>query len=198
MANRMVRRGYSSGATDMLSLRDMMGRLMENAFISPDQWFDEYGMRMPAIDVSENDDAYVVRAELPGWKPENIEITCEGNTVSLKGQLENEDQQNDGSTRWHHREMRRTSFERSITLPAEVEADKATADFENGVLTLRLPKSEEAKPRQIKIGSGQRGASQRTISQGNTGQGSVNQGSTEMGGSSSSRSSSSRGSTSRP
>lgn len=155
MTNRMVRRGNSSGATDMLSLRDMMGRLMENAFISPDQWLDDFGMHLPAMDVSEMDDAYVVKAELPGWKPENIEVTCEGDTVTLKGQLENEDQREDGSTRWHHREMRRTSFERSITLPSEVEADKANANFDNGILTLRIPKSEAAKPKQIKIGMGE-------------------------------------------
>ena len=174
MTNRMVRRGYSSGATDVLSLRDMMGRLMENAFISPDQWFDEYGMRMPAVDVSEADDAYVLKAELPGWKPENIEVTCEGDTVTLKGQLEDEEQREDGNMRWHHREMRRTSFERSITLPTEVEADKANAEFDNGVLTLRIPKSEAAKPKQIKIGMGQhmgqqnmQGANRVTATRGN-------------------------------
>src|SRR6266542_5792620 len=103
MAKRMMRRNYSSGASDILSLRDMMGRLMENAFISPDQWYDDFGVRLPAIDVSENDNEYVVKAELPGWKPENIEITCEGNTVTLKGQLQEEDQQNEGNTRYHHR-----------------------------------------------------------------------------------------------
>ena len=68
MANRLVRRDYPSGATEVLSLRDMVGRLMENAFISPDQWFGDFysGMRLPAVDVLENDDEYVLRAELPG------------------------------------------------------------------------------------------------------------------------------------
>ncbi len=174
MANRMVRRNYPSSANDMLSLRDMMGHLMENAFISPDQWFGDYysGMRLPAVDVQENDDEYVVKAELPGWKPEDIEITCEGETINIKGQLNEGDQQPQGdNTRYHHREMRRSSFERSITLPTEVQADHAKADFENGVLTLHLPKSEQAKPRQIKIGTGQRNqqASQEVFNQNQSG-----------------------------
>ncbi len=190
MTNRMVRRNYPSGSNDVLSLRDMMGRLMENAFISPDQWFDDFGMRVPAMDVSENDNEYVVHAELPGWKPENIEITCEGETVTLKGRLEEENQQKEGDKRYHHREIRRTSFERSVTLPTEVQADKANANFENGVLTLHLPKSEQARPRQIRIGTGQQ-----SLGQGNMGQ----LGSQEMGntGSSGSRSGSTRGNSSR-
>jgi HSP20 family protein len=136
----------------MFPLRDMMGRLMENAFINPDQWGMEFGVRLPSIDVTESKDAYVVKAELPGWKPENIEITAEGDSVTLRGELKEEvEQESDPNTRWHHREIRRGSFERSITLPAEVQADKATGEFENGVLTLTLPKAESAKPKQIKI-----------------------------------------------
>ena len=165
MANRMVRRTMSSTPSDMLSLRDMMGSLMENAFISPEQWWNQgSGMRVPAMDVSENKDAYVVRAELPGWKPENIEITCAGETITLRGQFDEENEQGDGNTRWHHREMRRSSFQRSITLPTEVQTDKATADFENGVLTLTLPKSEAVKPKQIKIESNRQGNGSRNKS----------------------------------
>jgi len=136
----------------MFPLRDMMGRLMENAFINPDQWGMDFGVRLPSIDVTESNDAYVVKAELPGWKPENIAITAEGDTVTLRGELKEEvEQGDDPNTRWHHREIHHGSFERSITLPAEVYADKATAEFENGVLTLTLPKAESAKPKQIKI-----------------------------------------------
>jgi HSP20 family protein len=162
----MVRRSGSSVPSEVLSLRDMMNRMMENAFISPEQWWGGEGFgRPPAIDVTENQDAYVVKAELPGWKPEDIEITAEGNTITLRGQLSEEREQSDENTRWHHREMRRSSFQRTITLPTEVLADKAKADFENGVLTLTLPKSEEAKPKQIKIGamSGSGSSSQQQI-----------------------------------
>jgi HSP20 family protein len=153
MANRMVRRSTSVPlASEMFPLRDMMGRLMENAFINPDQWGMDFGMRLPSIDVSENNDGYVVRAELPGWKPEDIDISVEGNTLTIRGQLnEDVDQGGDPNTRYHHREIRRGSFERSISLPADVQADRANAEFDNGVLTLTLPKSEAAKPKQIKI-----------------------------------------------
>lgn len=171
MATRIVRRSTSSFPSEMLSLRDMMGRLMENAFVSPEQWFggENYG-RLPAVDLSEDNDNYVIRAELPGWKPEDIDITCEGNTVSLSGQWNEEAEEGEPNTRWHHREMRHGSFQRSISLPTDVQVDKAQADFENGVLTLTLPKSEAVKPKQIKIG-GKQGNGQKTLTQGKGSQG---------------------------
>ena len=155
MATRIIRRTVAPVSSDALSLRDMMNRLMENAFVSPEQWASDWtpgtGVGAPAVDVSENNDAYVVRAALPGWKPENVDITFESGTLTLKGEVNEESQQNDENTRWHHREIRRNSFARTIALPAEVEADKARAEFENGVLTLTLPKAEVVKPKQIKI-----------------------------------------------
>jgi HSP20 family protein len=139
---------------DALSLRDMMNRLMENAFVTPEQWYGEWtpaANGAPALDVSENNDAYVIKASLPGWKPENVDITYESGTLTLKGEVNDEQEQKDENTRWHRREIRRTSFARSISLPTEVEPDKAKAEFENGVLTLTLPKAEVVKPKQIKI-----------------------------------------------
>ena len=152
MTTRMVRRTMTPVPTEMLSLRDMMGRLMESAFVAPDRWYggEEFG-RLPAVDIAEDQDNYVINAELPGWKPQDIDITCEGDTIVLRGQMEEESEQSDGNTRWHRREMSRNSFERHITLPTSVQTDKAVADFENGILTLKLPKSEESKPKQIKV-----------------------------------------------
>ena len=80
-----------------------------------------------------------------------MDITFESGTVTLKGEVATENNEGDEKTRWHRREIRQTSFARSITLPTEVEADKARAEFENGVLTLKLPKAEVVKPKQIKI-----------------------------------------------
>jgi HSP20 family protein len=132
-----------------------MNRLMENAFVSPEQWASDWAPAntagAPAIDVTENSDAYTIKAALPGWKPENVDITFEGGTVALKGELSEESEQNDENTRWHRREIRRNSFVRTVSLPTEVEADKARAEFEHGVLTLTLPKAEVVKPKQIKI-----------------------------------------------
>jgi len=133
----------------------MMNRLMENAFVSPEQWVSDWpqggGANAPAIDVTETNDEYTVKAALPGWKPANVDITFESGTVTLKGEVATENNEGDEKTRWHRREIRQTSFARSITLPTEVEADKARAEFENGVLTLKLPKAEVVKPKQIKI-----------------------------------------------
>jgi len=153
MTTRIIRRTVAPVTADAFSLRDMMNRLMENAFVNPEQWYSDGvpGAGAPAIDVTENNDAYVIRAALPGWKPENVDLTFEGGTLTLKGEVNEESQQNDENTRWHRREIRRTSFARSIALPTEVEADKAKAEFENGVLTLTLPKAEVVKPKQIKI-----------------------------------------------
>lgn len=154
MTTRIIRRTVTPATADALSLRDMMNRLVENAFVSPDQWVADWtpqGAGSPALDVLENNDSYVVKAALPGWKPENVDITFENGTLTLKGEVKEEQEQNDENTRWHRREIRRASFARSLTLPTEVEPDKANAEFVNGVLTLTLPKAEVVKPKQIKI-----------------------------------------------
>ena len=157
MTTRIIRRSVVPVNNDVLSLREMMNNLVENAFISPERWFSDLspatasGVGAPAIDVTENNDSYTIKAALPGWNPENVDITFEGGTVSLKGELNEENEQNDENTKWHRREIRRSSFVRTVTLPAEVEADKAKAEFEHGILTLTLPKAEVVKPKQIKI-----------------------------------------------
>jgi HSP20 family protein len=156
MATRIIRRTVAPATSDALSLRDMMNQLMENAFVSPEQWFTgatplTSPTSGPALDVTENNDAYTIKAALPGWKPDQVEITFEGGTVSMRGEVNEVNEQTDENTRWHRREIRRMSFNRSLTLPTEVEADKAKAEFENGILTLTLPKAEVVKPKQIKI-----------------------------------------------
>ena len=157
MAMRIVRRSVSPVSSDALSLRDMVNQLMENAFVSPEQWNTDwpYGNGQvqggPALDVTEDNDKYVIKAALPGWKPENVDVTFEGGTLTLKGEVNEENEQKDENTRWHRREIRHSSFARAIALPADVEADKAKAEFENGILTLSLPKAEVVKPKQIKI-----------------------------------------------
>ena len=155
MTSRIIRRTVNPASVDALSLRDMMSRLVESAFVTPDQFanWSPVPADVPCIDVLETHDAYVVKAALPGWKAENVDVTFEEGTLVLKGEVNEGTEQNDENTRWHHREIRRTSFSRAIALPASVEPDQATAEFEDGVLTLTLPKSEVVKPKQIKISS---------------------------------------------
>lgn len=102
------------------------------------------------LDVSETDDAYEVEATLPGLKPEDIEVQVHGDTVTIKGEAKEEAEEKGKS--WLRCERRHGVFARSFTLPTDIDSDKASADFENGLLKLRLPKSEASRPKMIKVG----------------------------------------------
>ncbi len=103
----------------------------------------------PTVDVHEDEDALVLRADLPGVKREDIDIQVDGNVLTLKGErkLENADERR----RYHRVERSYGVFARQWQLPTTVEAAKVDASFENGVLTLKLPKKEEQKARKIEI-----------------------------------------------
>ncbi len=104
---------------------------------------------MPAVDVREEDDAYVFSAELPGLTREEVNITVEDNVLTLSGERKFEDQQNGGN--YHRIERTYGAFSRSFSLPGQVDSDKIAASFKDGLLTVTVPKTEQAKPRQIKI-----------------------------------------------
>jgi HSP20 family protein len=108
----------------------------------------------PAVDIAETDEAYTLKAALPGWKPSDVDVTFEDGAVTIKGEVkpENEGESTgDDKIKWHRREIRKAAFQRTVNFPVDVEADKANAEFENGVLMLTLPKAEVVKPKQIKI-----------------------------------------------
>jgi HSP20 family protein len=142
----LLRRSGQFG--DLVSLRQAMDRLLEDSFVSPRTWGlgDEHVVPM---DVYASDDEIVVEAVLPGVKPEDVDITVEGSTLTISGDTSAADTGREGSLVLQ--EIRRGRFMRTLSLPAGLEPDKATATFEDGVLTLRIPKAEELKPRQIKI-----------------------------------------------
>ncbi|HVN56337.1 MAG TPA: Hsp20/alpha crystallin family protein [Anaerolineaceae bacterium] len=136
---------------DMLSLRRTMDRLLGG------ETFDEEFNRslnwnLP-LDVSENQEEYIVKASLPGVNPDDLDISVDGNTLTIRAEVK-ADEEKKGET-YHLRERRYGVFSRSITLPSTVKADAIEASYDNGVLTLKLPKTEEVKPRKIQIGSGQ-------------------------------------------
>ena len=93
----------------------------------------------------------MVKASLPGVKPEDVQITIQGDSLTVRGESKTE--QDKKGERWHLRERRLGAFQRSLSLGTPVDSEKAHADFEHGVLTLTLPKAEASKPRQIKIGA---------------------------------------------
>ncbi len=136
--------------SEMLSLREAMDSLFENAMIAPYSGgrSAEGGYGLP-LDVTENEDNFVVKASIPGIKPEDLDVTVNGDTLTIKGELKADEEKKD--ERYHLRERRWGAFQRSVTLPAPVKTDQVQADYNNGVLTLTLPKTEEVKPKRIQI-----------------------------------------------
>lgn len=143
----IVRRPSRFG--DVMTLRQAMDRLFDDDF-RPFSWANG-STSSPALplDVTTDADALTVEAALPGIKPDDVEITVEDGTLTISGKTADERSSDEGS--YLLQEIRRGSFSRSMTLPQGLEPDKATATFEHGVLTLRIPKAEQLKPRQIKI-----------------------------------------------
>lgn len=140
----LVRRPSPFG--ELITLRRAMDRLIDDDFFRP-AWNGDAGA--PALDVSTTPDALVVEAALPGVKPDEVDITVENGTLTIRGETRTERQEGEGE--FLVREIRRGSFARAVTLPSGLEPDKASASFEDGVLRLRIPKAEEVKPRQIRI-----------------------------------------------
>ena len=137
-------------AREMMTLREAMDHLFDEAFTHPFGLTTD-GWSRPAIDMYQTDNEVVVKASLPGFKADEVQINITGDVLTLRGETK-QDQEVKEKT-YHMREQRWGSFERSIPLPTSVSADKAMADFENGILTITLPKSEAARPKAITIKS---------------------------------------------
>jgi HSP20 family protein len=134
----------------MVSLRDAMDRLFEESFVRPRGRLASYeGVGTLALDVFESEDDVTVRASIPGVKPEDIDLSVTGEVLTIKGETQEEKEEETGN--YHLRERRYGAFQRAVNLPTLVNADKAQATFENGVLTLTLPKVEAVKPKSITI-----------------------------------------------
>jgi len=134
---------------EMVSLRDAMNTLLQDSFVRPGAAPGAGGLAALPLDVHETDAEFVIKASLPGVKPEEVQITVHGDTVTIRGETKAEEEKK-GQT-WHLRERRQGSFQRSVSLATPIDSDKALAWFEHGVLTLTLPKSEKARPKQIKV-----------------------------------------------
>lgn len=138
---------------ELVSLRAAMDRLFEDSFVSPLTFrtlaLGEGAGVSPQVDVHQTDDELVVTAALPGMKSEDLDITITGQHLTLRGELAADEEIK--REQYLFRERRFGSFSRSFELPVRVQGDKAQATFDDGVLTLRIPKAEEVKPRQIQI-----------------------------------------------
>ena len=136
--------------SDLMSLREAMDRLFEESFVRPRAgWLAPLGAETLAVDMYETDDEVVVKTAVPGVKPEDIDVSITGDVLTIKGETKSEEKVEKAN--YIRQERRYGAFSRSLTLPSMVVADKATAEFENGVLILTLPKAEEVKPKTIKV-----------------------------------------------
>jgi HSP20 family protein len=135
---------------DLISLREAMDRLFEESFVRPEVGrLARPAIGTLAVDVYQTDDAVVVKSAIPGIDPKDLDITITDDILTIKGETKTEEEVKE--EHYIRRERRYGAFSRSLVIPVPVVADKAEAEFENGVLTLTLPKAEEVKPKAIKI-----------------------------------------------
>ena len=130
-------------------LEDFFGRRTRPWW--PERWSrtDELELRAPAVDVFEEKDDIVVKAELPGIEKDNIEVNLTDHTLTIKGEKKKEEEVKEEN--YYRSERSYGSFVRTVELPKDVRADKVKAAFKNGILEVRMPKTEEAKAKEIKV-----------------------------------------------
>lgn len=122
--------------------RFFRGGVMDEGDFLPSAW-------MPAVDLVEKDDEFVVKVELPGVSKDDVKITLHDNVLTIRGEKKEEKVSKDSN--YHRLERSYGSFQRSFTLPTSVKQDKVEAEYRDGVLTITLPKAEEAKRKQIEV-----------------------------------------------
>lgn len=134
---------------DLAVLQDRMNRLFNDAVRRDDDVLGTRGAWVPAVDVYEQDGALVMKAELPDMSREDIDVSVENSTLTLRGERKFDGAVSQES--FHRIERAYGTFSRAFTLPSAVDATKIAAEYKHGVLTIRLPFREEAKPRSIKV-----------------------------------------------
>ena len=133
----------------MVSFRDAVNQLFQDSFIRPGVWLTPFDGSQLAVDLIENKDEVIVKASVPGIKPDDLDITVTGDQLTVKGETKSEEKIEEAN--YVRKERRYGAFSRSFSLPQTVDAGKVSAEYKHGVLTVRLPLREEAKPRQIRV-----------------------------------------------
>jgi len=139
-----------------MSLRDAVNRLMEDSFVRSrfaGGTTDDQAAALPLpLDVASNEEALIITANLPGVRPEDVDISIEGDTLTIRGEFKRyDDNQQD---HWLMQELYHGPFMRALRLNIPVQVDKVRAVFKDGVLTLTLPKAEKIRPKVIKVKGG--------------------------------------------
>lgn len=136
-------------AVDLFTEFDRMLDVPRMRAAMTNRYGEESGPWGLALDVSEEDDHYIVEASVPGVDPDDLDITIEDNVLTITGERRVEDVDNEPN--YHLRERRFGKFSRSIRFPTQVNANKVVANVENGVLRLEIPKADEVKPKRISV-----------------------------------------------
>ena len=143
---------------DVLSLREAMNQLLEESFIRPGTSGGagaRGGAQGLALDIAERDNAYEIKASLPGVRPEDVQVTVLGDTLTIRAETKSDEERSGGG--YLLRERQTGVVQRTVTLPGPIESDSVEAEYENGVLTLSLPKSRASMPQRIQIRTGASG-----------------------------------------
>ena len=148
-----LRRGGLWKPRDLMNIREEIDKVFEDFF----DWTRESKSLMqsdwtPSVDISETDDDIIVTAEMPGMDQKDIKLMIRDNTLTIKGEKKREEEKKEKN--YHRIERSYGCFERSFTLPVNVETDKITATYKNGILNITIPKTEEEKPKEIAINIG--------------------------------------------
>lgn len=143
-------RGFPA-ISSLQSLRYDLNRIVDEFFRGDYPANDSFFTRdwNPAVDIVENNDAYVLHAELPGMNKNDVKITLENNILTIRGEKKNETEEKENG--YHRLERSYGSFERSFTIPGMIKQEDIDAKYNNGILSLTLPKAEEAKPKFIDV-----------------------------------------------
>ena len=135
-----------------LSMQDTMNSLVNALFNSElSGTAPESGEYAPRMDMKETEDAYEVKLTMPGIDKDNLDISVTDGILTVKGETKEDDEKEGENGKWLVREHKHFTYYRSVRLPSEVQADKAEAEYKNGVLNLTLPKAEEVKPKSIPV-----------------------------------------------
>jgi HSP20 family protein len=142
-------RELATWPSDLFGIQREMNRMFDGFFRGTNDEYYVISSWTPAVDIAEHDDEYLVKVELPGINKDEVKLTLENNILTIRGEKKQEKETKKES--YHRVERSYGSFQRSFTLPAAVKADRIDASYKDGILTVSLPKAEEAKPKQIEV-----------------------------------------------
>ena len=142
-------RELAAWPSDLFGIQREMNKMFDGVFRSTGDEDYSFSSWTPAVDIAEHDDEYLVKVELPGVNKDEVKLTLENNILTIRGEKKQEMETK--KENYHRVERSYGSFQRSFTLPAAVKSDKIDASYKDGILTVSLPKAEEAKPKQIEV-----------------------------------------------